>query len=276
MSEKIIDKNYGSIPHFSTSKLSQQADKKIETGQEKILTDKARDWRDTIIITEKIDGSNVGVIKKDNRLIAISRAGYPVDSSPYDQHKLFAKYVYKNEIKFSWLPEGWRVVGEWCIMAHGTIYDITGESPFLAFDIIDNKNKRILYIDFIKLCSKYNIPNVPLLHIGQPVSLKNAIKLLGSGSYGKPEKPEGFVYRVEREGRVDFLCKWVRHDKEDGKYLKKVIWNSGGGFDDGYGRSRYDDGDYPKTDGDRYSYREGLEEGSRRRKISDKLEREGY
>lgn len=227
MSEKIIDKNYGSIPHFSTSKLTQQADKKIGLGQEKILTEKARDWKDTIIITEKIDGSNVGVIKKDGRLIALSRAGYSVESSPYNQHKFFGNYVSKNESMFLWLPEGWRVAGEWCIMAHGTIYDITNESPFLAFDIIDNKNKRILFIDFLKICAKYNIPHVPILHIGQPVSLKNAIKLLGSGIYGKPEKPEGFVYRVERENKVDFLCKWVRHDKEDGKFLKEETWNIG-------------------------------------------------
>jgi len=227
MSEKIIDKNYGSIPHLSTSKLTQQADKKIHEGQEKILTEKERDWKDTIIITEKIDGSNVGVIKKDGRLIALSRAGYDVNSSPYDQHKLFYKYVYNNVSMFSWLPDGWRVVGEWCIMAHGTIYDISGESPFVAFDIVNQEDERITYIDFIKICSKYSIPTVPLLHIGQAVSIKNAVKLMGSGHYGKPDKPEGFVCRVEREGKVDFLAKWVRHDKEDGKYLDNIIWNTG-------------------------------------------------
>jgi len=224
---KIIDKNYGSIPHFSTSKLTQQADKKIHIGQEKILTEKERDWKDTIIITEKIDGSNVGVIKKNSHLIAISRAGYDVNTSPYEQHKLFARYVDVNISMFSWLPEGWRIVGEWCIMAHGTIYDISKESPFVAFDIINPSDERIVYIDFIKLCSRYLIPTVPLLHIGQAVSIKNAIKLLGAGHYGKPEKPEGFVYRVEREGKVDFLAKWVRGDKEDGKYLNSEVWNIG-------------------------------------------------
>lgn len=227
MEKKIIDKTYGSIPHLSTSKMSQQADKKIHIGQENILTKKTRDWKDLIIVTEKIDGSNVGVIKKDGRLVALSRSGYDVNSSPYEQHKLFYKYVYNNKEKFDWLPEGWRVVGEWCIMAHGTIYDLNDESPFAAFDIFDKDDKRILFIDFVKLCSLYSIPSVPLLHIGQPVSIKNAIKLLGEGHYGKPDKPEGFVYRVEREGVVDFLAKWVRSDKEDGKYLDEDIWNKG-------------------------------------------------
>ena len=48
------------------------------------------------------------------------------------------------------------------------------------------------------------------------------------------------------------------------------------GYDDGYGRSRIDVGDYPKTESDSYSYRCGIEEGRRRRKISDELDAEGY
>jgi len=225
--KKIIDRNYGSIPHFSTSKMSQQADKKIDIGSEKILTEKSRDWKDLIIVTEKIDGSNVGVIKKNNRLYSLTRSGYECNTSPYEQHLLFEKYCFYNYDKFKWLPEDWRIVGEWCIMAHGTLYDITEESPFVAFDIFDDKNKRISYLDFIKVCANNNICTAPLLHIGQSISIKNSIKLMGDGHYGNPEKPEGFVYRIERDGKVDFLAKWVRSDKEDGKYLNSVVWNKG-------------------------------------------------
>lgn len=218
-SGKIIDKNYGSIPHLSTSKLTQQADKKIHPGQEEILTKKARDWRDLIIVTEKIDGSNVGIIRKGGYLLPVSRSGYHVGTSPHTQHKLFERYVHANYHLFDFLPEGWRIAGEWCILSHGTIYDLNGFDPFVAFDIFDESNKRLCYLDFAFICRKYGIMQVPLLHIGQPVSIKNAIKLLGAGHYGRPEKPEGVVYRVERNGIVDFLAKWVRFDKEDGKYL---------------------------------------------------------
>jgi hypothetical protein len=224
---KVIDKNYGSIPHLSTSKLTQQADKRITEGQEIILTKKARDWKDLIIVTEKIDGSNVGIIKQGGRLIPISRAGYDCHSSKYEQHRYFIKWVYQNENLFSFLPEGWRVCGEWCAQAHGTFYDITDESPFVAFDIFNDKNIRLLFIDFLQLCLLESIPMVPILHFGQPISVANALKLMGKGHYGNPEKPEGVVYRVEREGRVDFLAKWVRADKEDGKYLDQDIWNQG-------------------------------------------------
>ncbi|OQB40147.1 MAG: hypothetical protein BWY04_01438 [candidate division CPR1 bacterium ADurb.Bin160] len=46
------------------------------------------------------------------------------------------------------------------------------------------------------------------------------------------------------------------------------------GFDDGYGRYRIDDGDYPQSDSDWYSYRDGLEEGRRRRRIADEISKE--
>lgn len=227
MSEKIIDRNYGSIPHLSSSKMSQQADKKISIGQENILTKKPRDWKDLVIVTEKIDGSNVGVVKTTKGLFAITRHGYSAISSPFKQHHYFHEYVLDNDELFSWLPIGWRVCGEWCAMAHGTLYDITDESPFVAFDIFDGNNSRIPYMYFFALCHKYDIPVVPLLHIGQPISIKNAIDLLGSGHYGKPEKPEGVVYRSERLGEFDFMAKWVRGDKVDGEFMDKEIWNKG-------------------------------------------------
>ena len=44
------------------------------------------------------------------------------------------------------------------------------------------------------------------------------------------------------------------------------------GFDGGYGRGRKPGHSYPQTDGDDYSYRRGVEDGRRRRGISDELD----
>jgi hypothetical protein len=227
MEIKIIPRNYGSIGHLSTSKLTQQADKKVAPGQEAILTQKARDWRDLVIITEKVDGSNVGVLRANGGIVPITRAGYRAESSPHVQHRAFHRWAIDNRHLFSALPEGWRICGEWCLQAHGTLMDISEEYPFLAFDIITDKEERLPYLHFTRACYSAGVASVPLLHIGQPCSIKNAEKLLGNGHYGNPEKPEGLVYRVERDGKVDFLAKWVRHDKEDGKYLDDEIWNTG-------------------------------------------------
>lgn len=226
MSKIITQKNYGSIPHLSTSKMGQQADKRIDLHSEKILTQKARSWKDLIIVTEKIDGSNVGVVKKAGEIIAITRKGHSAELSPYKQHHQFAKFVKLFPNLFSWLPEGWRICGEWCIQSHGTHYDILGYSPFLAFDIFDGKNTRCSFMTFYGICQSYKIPYVPILHIGQPVTLENAIKLMGKGHYGLGT-PEGVVYRCEAEKKVDFLAKWVRPDKIDGEFMEDEMQNEG-------------------------------------------------
>ncbi len=224
---KIINSNYGSIPHLPTSKMGQQADKKIDSGRANILTEKCRKG-DTIIVTEKIDGSNVGVVKKDGELYAITRSGYTAESSPYVQHHAFDKWVRKNIRMFTWLPEGWRVCGEWCIMAHGTKMDITGLSPFVAFDIIDASGKRAPYINFFSICKAATIQTAPLLYMGpRAINVLSALNLMGYGNYGKPETPEGCVWRCEREGKVDFLAKWVQPNKIDGKYMSDEIYHAG-------------------------------------------------
>ena len=46
------------------------------------------------------------------------------------------------------------------------------------------------------------------------------------------------------------------------------------GYQDGYGKYRYDDRDYPKSEADRYSYYRGLREGQRHRRISNEIDRE--
>jgi ATP-dependent RNA circularization protein (DNA/RNA ligase family) len=224
---KIIENCYGSIPHLSNSKMFQKADKKITMGQELILTQKARDKQDLIIVTEKLDGSGVGVIKKENKLIPLVRKGYTADSSEYKQHKFFRDYVVMWYEKFFWIPEGWRVCGEWMVQVHGMVYDVTDEPLFCAFDIFDDKNQRLTYDKFTEKCWSYGIKTVQMIHKGLPISVENALKLLEGRCYGKVDKPEGIVYRVERNGKVDFLAKWVRPDKEDGKYMTENRWNIG-------------------------------------------------
>ena len=49
------------------------------------------------------------------------------------------------------------------------------------------------------------------------------------------------------------------------------------GYNSGYNREHLNDyHELPQTDGDRYSYRRGYEEGERHKQISDDLDREMY
>lgn len=211
-------KSYGSIGHLSNSRMG-SADKKIHEGQQRIATIEKRDNHDIVIVQEKLDGSNVGVARINGEILALSRAGYLANTSPYKMHHEFYSWVEKNKLRFKGiLSDGERICGEWLTKPHGTIYHLPHE-PFVAFDIIGDQNKRVVFDELHdRLCDKFVLPEI--LSVGDAYSVERAIECLGDfGFHGAQEKIEGAVWRVERKGVVDFLCKYVRPDKVDGKYL---------------------------------------------------------
>jgi hypothetical protein len=208
-------KNYGSIPHLSNSKLGDN-DHFIDLGQERILTQKKRDRHDTILVFEKYDGSNVGIAKKDGKIVALNRSGYEASTSPFRQHHEFAKWVQKREsILNDILSEGERLAAEWLLQAHGTIYSIITE-PIVFFDYFNSENQRYKF----EVLSQLNLPLPRILHQGDAISVQELLPLLNQKTecIKSKENPEGMVYRVERKGEVDFLAKWVRPHFEAGKY----------------------------------------------------------
>lgn len=242
-------KNYGSIPHLLGSRRG-SGDHNISPGQDRIATKVTRDIHDHVIVTEKLDGSNVGVARIGDQIVALGRAGYPAISSPYTQHRYFAIWVLERVPLFMHiLEDGERIVGEWLAQAHGTRYKLQGypnsannRSPFVAFDLMRG-HERALYDEFIDRIKGYLFAT-PLLHRGGAFSIKSAMAMLGKcGFYGAQDRVEGAVWRVERdwptgmkrvrEARVDFLAKYVREDKVDGSYLpemsgKDEVWNWSG------------------------------------------------
>lgn len=60
MTKPLGHKAYGSIPHLPNSRLG-VGDYHCHEGQARICCEKARDKHDRIIVTEKLDGSNVCV-----------------------------------------------------------------------------------------------------------------------------------------------------------------------------------------------------------------------
>lgn len=226
------NKNYGSIGHLPKSRLG-PGDHSLSEGQASILTDKTRDHKDLIIVQEKLDGANVGILRHEGRLVGLTRKGHRASDSPMEQFQIFEKFIHKHENLFEFIEEGQRLVGEWICMAHGTRYKVDNDFPFIAFDLISN-DERETYLNFrLKVGTK--IPVAHLLHLGQPISIKKIEKLIDIrygetyGYHGSLEPVEGAVWRVEREGKVDFLGKYVRQFKEDGKYFNddhtKLIWN---------------------------------------------------
>jgi hypothetical protein len=227
-------KAYGSIPHLPGSRLG-KTDKYCHAGQAKICTKNLRDRNDTIYIQEKLDGSCVAVACLLGEIVPLTRAGYLAISSPYEQHHLFHNWAWKNRDRFlEVLKEGERLCGEWLCQAHSTKYHLRYE-PFVVFDLMFGHQR----VPQTELANRASIGcfTLPSLIETRPLDIEIVCQIIDSrlyrnrpSSHGAIDPIEGAVWRVERKGRVDFLAKWVRQDKEPGCYLpeisgKPAVWN---------------------------------------------------
>jgi len=219
-------KNYGSIGHLPNSRIG-IGDHHVPEGQADICCIKVRDRRDRVIVTEKLDGSNCGVALHSGEILALGRAGYMAQSSKFEQHQLFAYWVRANAERFrGLLQEGERAVGEWMAQAHGTRYNLSGE-PFIIFDLMKGPD-RTPWDAVVDRCHRAGFVTPHVLSDGPPFPVGNLDTQVSF--HGAIDQVEGAVWRVERKGQFDFMAKWVRPDKEDGKYLPEVslrppIWN---------------------------------------------------
>jgi hypothetical protein len=221
-------KAYGHIMHLPGSRMG-PGDHRITDGQAKIATEKARDADDLIIVTVKLDGSCMAVARINDTILPLMRAGYLATTSQYEQHQLFAQWVYAHQQRFlDVLTNGERFVGEWLAQAHGTRYTLKHE-PFAVFDLMVGP-RRLSYAEMSHRADLADLPKPSLISMGGPTSLDFAQMFLDVPMHGELDPVEGAVWRVERKGEFDFLCKWVRPDKMDGRYLPNVsgepaVWN---------------------------------------------------
>ncbi len=212
-------KTYNKIPHLPSSRLG-EGDHCVDINTESLLTKDCPN-ECLVIVQEKLDGSNVCVVRHKGKLFALSRSGYDCSNSNQEQHRMFAAYVKKYINKFSSIiiNDGDRIVGEWLALAHGTIYEGI-EEPFVPFDMYIDK-KQLSYWEFLTKISRVELEPPALLHVGGACSIRRALKLLTK--YSEWDDNEGVIYRLEENMIPKIMAKYVNHDKVDGKYLKDGI-----------------------------------------------------
>jgi hypothetical protein len=215
-------KAYGSIPHLPGSRRG-AGDHGLEDAQARILTEKARKW-DLITVQEKLDGSCVSVAKIGGQIIPLIRAGYKAVDSDWKQYHFFHEWAMANKARFaSLMCDGQRCVGEWLMEAHGTRYALPHE-PFVVFDIMAG-HARVDARAVASQCRRFGFTTPRVLHEGGPLTIEAMLTLLEPSGHGALDPVEGAVWRVENQGCVDFLGKYVRPEKTDGCYLESVTGN---------------------------------------------------
>jgi hypothetical protein len=229
---KLIPKNFGHIGHLKGSKLIEDSDKLLgEYEQSKYIVCK-RDKNDLVIITEKIDGMNAGVVKKNGMLYPINRKGYDVRIMGLVQKELeilgieWARWVDENYSLYdSILDEGERLVFENCIMQHTLRYKFKGEPVFLLTKYKSN-NKRLNYNTLTDLAVKNNIQQPPLLNIGVAVPPQIILEQYPKGCLGVQGMIEGIVYSYEHNGEQESYAKYVSNEIMGTMKPKVELYNS--------------------------------------------------
>lgn len=216
-------KAYGSTPHLHGSRIG-PGDHHCHEGQSVICTEKPRDKHDRIIVSVKLDGSCVAVYRKsETELLALMRAGYAAESSPHEQHHLFADWVRREAARFHGaLKPGEFLAGEWLAQAHGTRYVLTHE-PFVPFALKTADGIRKPWDLMLERARAAGLTTPTVISDGPPLSIEAVKDFIQVPRHGEQDACEGAVWLVERRGVYDFVAKWVRPDKVDGSYLPEQI-----------------------------------------------------
>ncbi len=135
-------KNYGHIPHLPGSRMG-PADHDCDPGQARIATNTAaRDRHDTVIVLEKLDGSNVGVPRVDGTIHPLNRAGLPGNLFTLRAASSVCGMGVRQPVALlAVLHDAERLCGERLAQAHGTRYELRHE-PFVAFDLMIGTKRR--------------------------------------------------------------------------------------------------------------------------------------
>lgn len=142
-----------------------------------------------IVITEKLDGSNMAWTQRD--IFARSHAGVP-------KHPSFDRAKAEHAAIKHRLPSGFTFFGEWCYAVHSIEY---GALPnyFFVFGIRDDVHKWWLSWDeVVEMCERYELTTVPVfkrLRVMTPFKLEQETNVFEPlRSFYGPKK-EGIVVR---------------------------------------------------------------------------------
>ncbi|QEG25262.1 RNA ligase family protein [Mariniblastus fucicola] len=204
---------YPRTPHIAGS-TGTSDDKRLGADDtEKILSDPS------LIVEEKLDGTNVGLHFSDGELVLQCR-GHEITAGMHPQYDLFKQWATVKRNTFEeMLGEQFIIYGEWMYATHCIHYQ---ELPhyFFEFDIYDKSDDKFLTLEArLDLLHDTGIETVPVVHRGE-LSFDELLELVVSSPFGASlEHPttgeiddlvEGLYLRTEDDAKVTSRAKYVR------------------------------------------------------------------
>ncbi|MFN3158739.1 MAG: RNA ligase family protein [Rubinisphaera brasiliensis] len=175
---------------------------------------------ESLIIEEKIDGTNVGIHFSEAGELVLQCRGHLITEGMHPQYDLFKQWAsVKRRVLENTFGSRFIVFGEWVYARHSIFYRKLTHY-FFEFDIYDKERAEFLDLERrLSLLEGTGIETVPIVHTGS-VSREEMKKLIGSSRFdshfenpvtGQPDSlMEGLYLRTEAGGAVSGRAKFVR------------------------------------------------------------------
>jgi hypothetical protein len=180
-----------------------------------------------IIITEKMDGANVAIIRHKN-CFKLQKRGSLIDVGEHFQFNFFKAWAQSNYDKLMQIPRDTILYGELMICKHTVFYDMLPDY-FLAFAWWNHKTQKFAHHnDMEELCDKINVHTVPIIEQTSEIYKDELFGLIPNPSVYGHEQAEGLVvynYKEQMRGKVVLRKFQDRMDAGEHWSTKPIIKN---------------------------------------------------
>ena len=205
---------YPRTPHLFGSKGTDDDKHLGESESRAFIADKS------LIVEEKIDGTNVGLHFSDSGELVLQCRGHLITEGMHPQYDLFKQWAaVKRHVLERQLQNRFLLFGEWVYARHSIHYRKLTHY-FFEFDIYDKQAEAFLDLEHrLSLIAGMGIQTVPVIHTGT-VSRDDLDDLIGPSRFDSffenpitnrsDNQMEGLYLRTEADGIVTGRAKFVR------------------------------------------------------------------
>jgi hypothetical protein len=206
---------YPRTPHIEGS-CQQQGDEDLNLISFSMLANKE------VIITEKVDGANVGIsFNHSGQLLLQSRGHYLTGGYRERQFNLFKQWAYSHSLALAKvLGIRYILYGEWLYAKH-TIFYNNLPHYFLAFDLFDQQNQEFLATEIRQdLLRDFSLTFVPILFKGKLKSPQQLTALITQSNFIR----EGHLEQLRIMGRERNLNESLILQQTDPSILREGLY----------------------------------------------------